>query len=495
MKPIAALLPWTGEPGLERTLDSLRGTPEIGAIALAALPGSPPPAPDATAIAVETLWSAAGVTSILDWFRRTAATHLLWLLPGVAVAPPRSIERLWRATRETDAALGYADFFDQESAGGLQPHPLIDYQPGGLRDDFDFGPALLVARPQLEQLTADATAVPPDLRHGALYHVRLRLAEIGTVLHLPEPLLLRPVSDRRGSGARVFDYLDPRQRDYQLEMEQVATAHLRRIDAWLPPGRQPLAADASAPPVRASVVIPVRDRVKTVGDAVRSALAQRAGFEFNVIAVDNHSTDGTSALLAELAQRERRLVHLVPERRDLGIGGCWNEAIFSPQCGRYAVQLDSDDLYDGDGALARLVEALEAGGCALLIGAYTTVAFDLSPLSPGLIDHREWSDDNGHNNALRVHGLGAPRCYHVPTLRSVGGFPNASYGEDYAAVLRLCRSFRVGRVYDSLYWCRRWEGNSDSALSQETQNRYHAYKDRLRTIEIAARQQRAGVAT
>ena len=492
MKPIAALLPWTSDPGLDRTLASLRDHPLIDSVALALLPGAPDAPAGWPAIPIESLWSSPGVAAIVDWFVHTPASHLLWLLPGAPLLPAHSLERLWRASSDAQAAIGYADFFDQEAAGAWQPHPLIDHQPGSVRDDFDFGPALLVERRQLERTRAAATA-DAALRHGALYQLRLLLSEGGRVLHLPEPLLVRPVQDRRGSGSKVFDYLDPRRRDYQLEMEQLATAHLRRIDAWLPPGNQPLVDRGAPAPVQASVVIPVRNRVKTVGEAVRSALGQKTDFAFNVIVVDNHSTDGTSALLADLAQREARLVHLVPTRRDLGIGGCWNEAIFAPQCGRYALQLDSDDLYDGDQVLARLVDALATGGCALLIGAYTTVSYDLKPLLPGLIDHREWSDDNGHNNALRIHGLGAPRCFHAPTLRSVGGFPNTSYGEDYAAVLRLCRSFKVGRIYDSLYWCRRWEGNSDSGLSLETQNRYHAYKDRLRTIEIAARQQRVGI--
>lgn len=494
MKPIAALLPWTGDPGLDQTLAMLRDQPLIDSIALALLPGTPTAPAGVTTIALESLWSTPGVAAIVDWFRHSAASHLLWLLPGAPLLPAHSLERLWRASDETHAAIGYADFFDQEADGSLQPHPLIDHQLGSVRDDFDFGPALLIARRHLDRACAMAPATA-ELRHGALYELRLLLSEGGRVLHLPEPLLVRPVQDRRGSGSKVFDYLDPRRRDYQLEMEQVATAHLRRIDACLPPGNRPLISAGAPPPVRASVVIPVRNRVKTVGDAVRSALAQQTDFPFNVIVVDNHSTDGTSALLADLAQREPRLVHLVPARRDLGIGGCWNEAVFAPQCGSYALQLDSDDLYDGDDVVTRLVDGLASGGCALLIGAYTTVSFDLKPLPPGLIDHREWSDDNGHNNALRIHGLGAPRCFHVPTLRSVGGFPNTSYGEDYAAVLRLCRSYKVGRIYDSLYWCRRWEGNSDSGLDLATQNRYHAYKDRLRTIEIAARQLRAGVTT
>jgi glycosyltransferase involved in cell wall biosynthesis len=274
-------------------------------------------------------------------------------------------------------------------------------------------------------------------------------------------------------------------------MERVSTAYLKRIGAYLVPPRDPLVEDHDAYPVKASVIIPVKNRVKTIGDAVGSALAQIAPFDFNVIVVDNHSTDGTTDVLSKIAESDQRLVRLKPDRTDLVIGGCWNLAIGSLACGRYAVQLDSDDLYDGVKVLARIIEEFEKEPYVLVIGSYTTVDFDLKPLPPGLIDHREWTDENGHNNALRIAGLGAPRAFHVPTLRTVG-FPNVSYGEDYAVVLQLCRSYRVGRIYDSLYWCRRWEENTDAELPLETSNRYNAYKDELRTKEIAARQKLVG---
>jgi glycosyltransferase involved in cell wall biosynthesis len=270
-------------------------------------------------------------------------------------------------------------------------------------------------------------------------------------------------------------------------MEQVATAYLKRIKAWLPPPTKRPADDNSAFPVECSVVIPVRNRVKTIGDAVDSALSQEADFPFNVIVVDNHSTDGTTDTLRNLAAKNNRLVHIVPSRQDLGIGGCWDEAINAPQCGRYAVQLDSDDLYSSPDVLSRIIAEFRRGGYAAVIGSYTIVDFSLKQIPPGLIDHREWTPGNGHNNALRIHGLGAPRAFHVPTLRKIG-FPNVSWGEDYALAIRLCREYPIGRIFDSLYWCRRWEGNSDHALPLETQNRYSTYKDRLRSIELAARQ-------
>jgi glycosyltransferase involved in cell wall biosynthesis len=286
---------------------------------------------------------------------------------------------------------------------------------------------------------------------------------------------------------KQFDYVDPRNRDYQIEMERIATAHLKRIGAWLQPHFDKVPASTEAFPVKASVVIPVRNREQTILDAVQSALAQRADFEFNVIVVDNHSTDRTTEILRSI--NDARVKHIVPERRDLAIGGCWNEAIYSRDCGQYAIQLDSDDLYLDDGVLRRLVAELEAGPYAMVVGSYTMVDFSLKEIPPGLIGHREWSRENGRNNALRVNGLGAPRAFNTSVIRRIG-FPNVSYGEDYAVALRISRDYEIGRIYESVYLCRRWEGNSDSALPLEVANRYDRYKDWLRTIEIQARMRR-----
>jgi hypothetical protein len=325
-----------------------------------------------------------------------------------------------------------------------------------------------------------------DLRWGALYDLRLRLSEKAPIVRIPEPLYAASAVE----ALSQFDYVDPRRREYQVEMERIATAHLLRIGAHLPPSFLSVAPPAEGFPVEASVVIPVRNRERTVKDAVSSALAQKASFPFNVIVVDNHSTDRTTEILR--AVDDPRLVHLVPERRDLGIGGCWNEAVSSPRCGRYVVQLDSDDLYAHDGVLSRVIEELRRGPYAMVVASYSMVDFALKEIPPGLIDHREWSRENGRNNALRVNGFGAPRAFDTAVLRRVG-FPNVSYGEDYAVSLRISRDYEIGRIYESVYLCRRWEGNSDAALPRETQNRYDAYKDWLRTVEIAARQERAGL--
>jgi hypothetical protein len=324
---------------------------------------------------------------------------------------------------------------------------LIDYQPGSLRDDFDFGPVVLLNGKSLAGLAAEIEHDRPELKHAGWYDLRLRLVERGPVRRIPEPLYRLPRQDDRPSGQKVFDYVDPKNREVQLEMEQVATAYLKRIGAYLPPPGHPPVEDDGSYPVKASVIIPVKNRFKTIGDAVESALGQDAPFDFNVIVVDNHSNDGTTDFLSKIAEGDRRLVHMIPERTDLVIGGCWNLAVHSDACGRYAVQLDSDDLYNGPDVLKRIVGEFDRSPVALVIGSYSTVDFDLKPLPPGLIDHREWTDDNGHNNALRIAGLGAPRAFHVPTLRTIG-FPNASYGEDYSAVLQLCRTYRVGRIYD-----------------------------------------------
>ena len=393
--------------------------------------------------------------------------------PRVNIEPgPRMFDRMTQVMRETAASWVYAD------AVG---HPRIDYQRGSIRDAFDFGPVVGVSVEAARKSGIDST-----WKWGALYDLRLRISEKHAIARIPEPLYSASPTDARPTGQKQFDYVDPRNRDYQIEMERIATAHLKRIRACLPPqfDEVPVAEKFR---VKASVVIPVRNRERTILDAVQSALVQSADFEFNVIVVDNHSTDRTTEILRGIS--DSRVKHIVPERRDLGIGGCWNEAIYSNDCGQYVIQLDSDDLYLNDGVLRRIVTELEAGPYAMVIGSYTMVDFSLKEIPPGLIDHREWTRDNGRNNALRINGLGAPRAFKTSVVRGIG-FPNVSYGEDYAVALRISRDYEIGRIYESLYLCRRWEGNSDSALPPDVANRYDLYKDWLRTIEIQARMRR-----
>ena len=433
------------------------------------------------------LLSGAGISRLVE---SAETSHLMLLLRGGLVPFPsdRPIQRMLAVASDSGAGLVYSDFTD-DLAESIEAHPLIDYQLGSIRDNFDFGSVVLISREAARSALSRHGVIDNAIRWGGLYDLRLKLSIDSAVLRIPEPLYHRIPSDIRDSGKRQFDYVDPGQRDYQLEMECIATSHLKRIGAYLPASFDSPPAAADHFPVRASVIIPVRNRERTIAQAVQSALSQKPPFDFNVIVVDNHSTDGTTRIVAGLARGHRNVVHLIPERLDLAIGGCWNEAIYSAHCGSIAVQLDSDDLYADDTTLARIVEKFDEGPYAMVIGAYTIVNFDLNEIPPGVIDHREWTRENGRNNALRISGLGAPRAFYVPVLRQFG-FPNASYGEDYAVGLRISRDYEIGRIYDSVYFARRWEGNSDARLDTATANRYEAYKDRLRTIEILARQKK-----
>lgn len=394
-----------------------------------------------------------------------------------------ALERMEAVADDTSADMVYADHWDILADGSRRKHPLIDCQKGALRDDFDFGSVLLL---RSSSFRAAVEAIAEDWQWGALYDLRLRMDKI---VHINELLYTEDETDSRASGQKQFDYVDPKNRSVQLEMEKICTAHLKRIGAYLKPEFKDAghaeADDGGEFPVTATVVIPVFNRVKTIKDAVESALSQLCDFTFNVIVVDNHSTDGTTALLDGLAEDER-LIHLVPERTDLGIGGCWNLAVHHPACGEFAVQLDSDDVYSGVGTLQKIVDTFRSERCAMVIGTYQMTDFQMNPIPPGIIDHKEWTEDNGRNNALRINGLGAPRAFWTPLLRKIK-LPNTSYGEDYAVGLRISREYRIGRIYDVLYCCRRWEGNSDAALSIEKVNANNLYKDSLRSIELEAR--------
>lgn len=393
--------------------------------------------------------------------------------------------RLAQVAVDSGATMAYSDYRTITDEGETAPHPVIDCLEGGVRDDFDFGPLVLLDR----EAVTEALAGLDTCHYAAWYALRLALMRKALPVHVPEALYTVTPSDHRKSGEKQFDYVNPRNREVQVEMEAAFTEHLHAIGAWIPRSSELIDLQDGEFPVEVSVVIPVRNRVRTVAAAVCSALGQKTDFPFNVIVVDNHSTDGTTELLCEQATADSRLVHIVPESDTLGIGGCWNEAVNSPMCGRFAVQLDSDDVYGSPDTLAKVVEKFRTERCAMVVGSYRLVDFEGNPLPPGLIDHREWTDDNGANNALRINGLGAPRAFYTPVIREIG-FPNVSYGEDYAVGLRISRSYRIGRIYESLYLCRRWEGNSDAALSVERVNANNAYKDWLRTVEIAARRRK-----
>ena len=394
-----------------------------------------------------------------------------------------TLERFLRVADDTDAVMVYADHYKMVE-GKMEEHPVIDYQSGSLRDDFDFGSLWCIKA----QALADYIAQPDreEYQFAALYDLRLYLSRVGEIFHLNEFLYSEAELDTRKSGEKQFDYVNPRNREVQIEMEKACTQHLGKVGALIDTTfyRQPDFGEQDFE-YEASVIIPVFNREKTVADAVKSALGQKANFKFNVIVVNNHSTDRTGEILDEL--KADNLVQIVPERTDLGIGGCWNEAINSSFCGKFAVQLDSDDLYSSPKTLQKIVDAFYKQKAAMIIGSYRMCDFDLNTLPPGLIDHKEWTDENGCNNALRINGLGAPRAFFTPLVRQIQ-FPNTSYGEDYALGLAFSRRYRIGRIYDELYLCRRWGGNSDAALSVEKVNANNLYKDRLRTMELKARQ-------
>ena len=484
---ITAVLARNRHPRWERFLEELLLNPLVrkAVVLHAGEPGNYPPRCEMIAVA--------GPVSGGTWntiLERVATRYILFFPDAAGVHPDlRAPDRLVETAEATGAGAVYADYAEIRG-GTLREHPVNDYQTGSLRDGFDFGPLILLSTAASRRAIRKYGEIPA-YRWAGWYDLRLKISADRDLFHLPERLSTVGTEPAAAEGGRTgaaghFAYVDPGNRPLQEEMEAAVTAYLKRIKAFLAPEFRGVPPSADSFPVEASVVIPVRNRVRTIADALTSALSQRTDFPFNVIVVDNHSTDGTTKRLAELAGRHPAVKHLVPKRRDLSIGGCWNEAIFSDLCGRYAVQLDSDDLYRGDNALQRLVDLLRTGDCAMAIGSYTLVDEQLHEIPPGLIDHREWTDANGRNNALRINGLGAPRAFDTSLLRRVG-FPNVGYGEDYAVALRLSREYRIGRIYDSLYFCRRWEGNTDAALSVEQTNRHDLYKDRLRTLEIRAR--------
>ena len=402
----------------------------------------------------------------------------------------KAMERMVAHISDYRCGMVYADY-NEWKEGELKSHPLIDYQMGSVRDDFDFGSVLmfhaklLKAGVQYLKKEQKGGKNKNPFKYSALYAIRLFISRISTIQHIKEYLYTEVEEDLRLSGEKQFDYVNPRNREVQIEMEETFTLHLKAIGAYLKPRSKKIDFKKPVFETEASVIIPVRNRVKTIKDAIESVLGQQTSFPFNLIIVDNHSTDGTTEAI-ESYKDNPQVIHLRPERKDLGIGGCWDTAINHPRCGRFAVQLDSDDIYSSPKTLQKIVDGFYEQKCAMLIGSYRITDFHLNTLPPGLIDHKEWTDNNGHNNALRINGLGAPRAFYTPILREIG-IPNVSYGEDYALGLAFSREYKIGRIYEELYLCRRWEGNSDAALSIEKTNRNNQYKDGLRTNELLVR--------
>ncbi len=428
----------------------------------------------------------------------TADYLLLQLKETPIVMNKGAIERMIRVADDTQCLMLYSDYYEKKQDGTIVKHPTIEYQKGSIRDDFDFGSCVLL---RSDFIKLYILRDPEKYKFASFYDFRLFLSRRGEIFHLNEFLYTEDETDTRKSGEKQFDYVNPANRDVQIEMEKVATEHLKKINGtvntyvYRSPDFQ-----KEQFPVEASVIIPVYNREKTIADAVKSALNQQTNFSYNIIVVNNYSTDNTGKILDDLvanssaaglpnADNQPKLIHLTPEVTGLGIGGCWNEAINSEYCGRFAVQLDSDDLYSSPKTLQKIVDEFYRQKCAMIVGSYRMCNFALETLPPGLIDHAEWTEENGPNNALRINGLGAPRAFFTPIVRKLQ-FPNTSYGEDYAMGLAISRKYKIGRIYDELYLCRRWEGNSDAALSIEKVNANNLYKDKIRTIELMARQSR-----
>ena len=427
------------------------------------------------------LSSTESLESVLN---ETKSEYLLFVLGFTKVEiTEESIKRMLYVAELTSAGLIYSDYKEIRE-NEIVNHPTIDYQLGSIRDDFQFGNIVLIPRKVFED------KIPTEnYQHAAFYALRLNISANHNILRIPEYLYTQEPVDLRNSGEKQFDYVDPKNRTVQKEMEKAASIHLKKIGASIRQGNEINFSEIDNFSTRASVIIPVKNREKTIKDAVESALNQDASFSYNIIIVDNHSTDKTSEIIKEYSKKDERVIHLIPPQKGLNIGGCWNYAVQSKHCGAFAVQLDSDDVYSSTKALSKIVDAFYSEKCAMVIGSYTMTNFEMKELPPGLIDHKEWTDDNGMNNALRINGLGAPRAFYTPIIRQTR-FPDVGYGEDYAAALAISRDYKIGRIYESLYLCRRWKGNTDSDLPIEKVNKNNFYKDKIRTFEILARQRK-----
>lgn len=483
-KTITCFIPYGSENQINKTIRHLQECPTVDRIFL--LPTSPVPnlsLPDKCYILPSSAPESVERYKQVALYANTPFTLICTQVQDLEFGY-MALERMCDYLSAPQCSMVYADHY-KTIKGERTPHPVIDYQLGSVRDDFDFGSLLMFRTDYLKRAINEIEA-EKEYQHSALYALRLALSRYGELTHIREFLYTETEIDLRKSGEKQFDYVDPRNRQVQIEREEVFTRHLKKIGVYLKPGMMTVDLKEGEFSHEASIIIPVRNRARTINDAIRSVLEQETSFPFNLIIIDNHSTDGTSEII-EQYKNDNRVIHLIPERTDLGIGGCWNLGINHPQCGRFAIQLDSDDLYSSPHTLQTIVDKFYKEQCAMVIGSYRMTDFTLQTLPPGVIDHKEWTDENGHNNALRINGLGAPRAFFTPLLRKIR-VPNTSYGEDYALGLAFSRQYRIGRIYDVLYLCRRWEGNSDAALSIEKINQNNNYKDSLRTLEIKLRQ-------
>lgn len=476
---INCFLPFSRLEETMQTVKELRASTLVDKIYLLASPITNVCIPGCELISVEKMLSTQAMRAIAE--HSDKAYTLLYTKRTALKMGMFALERMVQVMEMSHAGMAYADHY-QQTDGVQKPAPVIDYQPGSLRDDFDFGSVLLFDAGAFKEAIK---YTEEEYQYAGLYDLRLKISQKSKLVHINEYLYTEVESDKRKSGEKQFDYVDPKNRQVQIEMEQACTNHLKEIGGYLYPIFRPVDFSSHTFEYEASVIIPVRNRIRTIKDAVGSALNQQTTFPFNVIVIDNHSTDGTTEALQELSM-DQRLIHVIPERDDLGIGGCWNVGIHHEKCGKFAVQLDSDDMYKDEHSLQIIIDTFYKQKCAMVIGTYMMTNFDMQEIAPGIIDHKEWTPDNGRNNALRINGLGAPRAFYTPILQEIK-VPNTSYGEDYALGLRISHNYQIGRIYDVIYLCRRWEGNSDAALPVEKVNRNNLYKDRLRTWELEQR--------
>ncbi|WP_436417487.1 glycosyltransferase family 2 protein [Petrimonas sulfuriphila] len=482
MKNIDAFILFSQPDQAKRTVEELRLSALINNIFLLSPEEITSVIEGCEKIVIDNLQSTQTIKRIAQ--KSTTPYTLIYQKPTVLKPGYFALERMVRIADDTQAGMVYADYYAVTN-GEKKNNPLIEYQEGSLRDDFNFGSLLLYNTTALKDA---AMRMHENYLYAGLYDLRLKVSQKYPVVHINEYLYTEIEEDTRASGQKIFDYVDPKNRQVQIEMEQACTQHLKDVGAFLEPAFEKIEFNRGDFEYEASVIIPVRNRIKTIRDAISSVLMQKADFPFNLIVVDNHSTDGTTEAIDSF-KNDERLIHIVPERDDLGIGGCWNMGVHHTKCGKFAVQLDSDDVYSGEDTLQKIVNAFYEQNCAMVVGTYQMTDFHMEEIPPGIIDHREWTPENGRNNALRINGLGAPRAFYTPVLREIK-VPNTSYGEDYALGLNISRRYQIGRIYDILYLCRRWEDNSDASLDIVKMNAHNLYKDKIRTWELQARKNR-----
>ncbi|MCU7500100.1 MAG: glycosyltransferase family 2 protein [Bacteroidota bacterium] len=480
-RKITAFIPYSGNDFTRKTVGELYNSGLVDKCYLIVTSDVEENIEGCEKLKVESLFSSETVSQLKE---KSSADYTLFITQDNLIEFGQfGIERFLHVAEDTGAGLVYSDYYEVKE-GSRTAHPVIDYQVGSIRDDFNFGYVYFFNTAALKQAFKKTKFL-----YAGIYDLRLKISQKNSIVRVPEFLYATIETDVRKTGEKQFDYVNPRNRSVQIEMEIAATDHLKKVKAYLKPEFKQIDLTAGNFEFEASVIIPVKNRAKTIGEAVESVLKQKADFPFNLIVIDNHSNDGTTEVLKEAAARDSRLIHVIPDREDLGIGGCWNMGVHHEKCGRFAIQLDSDDMYKDETTVQKVVDKFREEKCAMVIGSYQMTNFKLEEIPPGIIDHKEWTPENGRNNALRINGLGAPRAFYTPLLREIK-VPNVSYGEDYALGLAISREYQIGRIYEPIYLCRRWEGNSDAALDINKANTYNVYKDRVRTIELLARQRK-----